>query len=104
MPEKMTNNIKGRPGANDKSNKVRSVLFAFLLVCCGVFLIANMNRNAIEKTEVPISEVIRRANDPDGDIKKITITGNDLEITLKNTDQPTETSQKTGRGLCTIKV
>ena len=98
MPEKMTNNIKGRPGANDKSNKVRSVLFAFLLVCCGVFLIANMNRNAIEKTEVPISEVIRRANDPDGDIKKITITGNDLEITLKNNDQPTETSRKDGAG------
>ncbi len=98
MTEKMTNNTKGRPGVNNKSNTVRSILFTFLLVCFGVFLIANMNQNTIEKTEVPISEVIQRANDPEGNIKKITVTGNDLEITLKDKDQPTEISRKDGSG------
>ncbi len=98
MPEKMTNNTKGRPGANNKSNTVRSAFFIFLLICLGAYLLASMNQGVIEKTEVPISEVIRRANDPEGDIKKITVTGNDLEITLKDNDQPTQTSRKDGSG------
>ena len=98
MPEKMTNNTKGRPGANNKSNAMRSVFFTFLIICLAAFLFANMNQKELEKTEVPISEVIRRANDPNGDIKKITVIGNDLEITLKNNDQPTETSRKDGSG------
>ena len=98
MPEKMTNNTKGRPGANNKSNTVRSVFFIFLLICLGAYLVASMNQGVTEKTEVPISEVIRRANDPEGDIKKITVTGNDLEITLKDNDQPTQTSRKDGSG------
>ncbi|MBQ3465218.1 ATP-dependent zinc metalloprotease FtsH [Candidatus Saccharibacteria bacterium] len=94
----MTNNTKGRPGANNKSNTVRSVFFIFLLICLGAYLVASMNQGVTEKTEVPISEVIRRANDPEGDIKKITVTGNDLEITLKDNDQPTQTSRKDGSG------
>ncbi len=98
MAEKMTNNTKGRPGVNNKSNAMRSILFTFLLICFGAFLIANMNQSAIEKTEVPISEVIQRANDPEGNIKKITVIGNDLEITLKDKDQPTEISRKDGAG------
>ena len=94
----MTNKTVGRPGANNKSNTVRSILFTFLLICFGAFLFANMSQNAIEKTEVPISEVIQRANDPEGNIKKITVTGDDLEITLKDKDQPTEISRKDGSG------
>lgn len=94
----MTNKTVGRPGANNKSNTVRSILFTFLLICFGAFLFANMSQSAIEKTEVPISEVIQRANDPEGNIKKITVTGDDLEITLKDKDQPTEISRKDGSG------
>lgn len=94
----MTNKTVGRPGANNKSNTVRSILFTFLLICFGAFLFANMSQSAIEKTEVPISEVIQRANDPQGNIKKITVTGDDLEITLKDKDQPTEISRKDGSG------
>ncbi len=94
----MTNNTKGRPGVNNKSNAIRSAFFTFLLICLGVFLVTNMNQKAVEKTEVPISEVIRRANDPEGNIQKITVTGNDLEITLKGKDQPTEISRKDGSG------
>ncbi|MBQ3476366.1 ATP-dependent zinc metalloprotease FtsH, partial [Candidatus Saccharibacteria bacterium] len=61
-------------------------------------LITELNHGELKKTEVPISEVIARANDPNGNIAKITITGNTLDITLKGKDQPTETSLKDGSG------
>ena len=83
---------------NSASNMVRSVLFMFIVICFAGFVIANMNNNGVQKTEVPISEVIQRANDPNGDIAKITVTGQTLDITLKGKDQPTETSRKDGSG------
>ncbi|MBR3254131.1 ATP-dependent zinc metalloprotease FtsH [Candidatus Saccharibacteria bacterium] len=70
----------------------------FLLMCLAMFFIANMNSSGVEKTEVPISDVIKRANDPDGNIAKITVTGDNLEITLKGEEKPTETSRKDGSG------
>ena len=96
----MTNKTQGKPAsnANNKSNTIRSIAFSFLLLCFAGFLIANMNYEKTEKAEVPISEVIQRANDPEGDIKKITVTGNTLDITLKGKDQPTETSRKDNAG------
>ncbi|MBR2741663.1 ATP-dependent zinc metalloprotease FtsH [Candidatus Saccharibacteria bacterium] len=69
-----------------------------ILVCLGAFLIMNLNQNNAQMTEVPISEVIRRANDANGDIAKITVTGNELEITLKGKERPTEKSRKDGSG------
>ena len=98
MAEKLSNKTKGRPSNNDKSNMVRSVVFTFVLICFGAFLLTNMNLGVSQKTEVPISDVVRRANDPDGNIAKITITGNDLEITLKGQSQATEVSRKDGSG------
>ena len=98
MAEKMTNKTKGRPQANNKSNTIRSILFTFILICFAALLIANLNYGVAEKTEVPISEVIQRANDPKGNIAKITVTGNVLDITLKGKDQPTETSRKDNSG------
>ncbi len=98
MAGNMTSNAKGKPSVNNKSNTVRSILFTFVLVCFGVFLVANMNYGGIEKKEIPISEVIARANDPKGNIAKITVTGDTLDITLKDNDQPTETSRKDGAG------
>ncbi|MBQ6393713.1 ATP-dependent zinc metalloprotease FtsH [Candidatus Saccharibacteria bacterium] len=53
---------------------------------------------AATMTEVPISDVISRANDENGNIKKITVSGNDLAITLKDKDQPTEKSKKDASG------
>ena len=97
MADNMTNKTKGRP-VNNKSNTIRSLLFTLILICFGMFLISNMNNNGAEKTEVPISDVIQRANDPEGNIAKITVTGNTLDITLKGKDQPTETSRKDGSG------
>ena len=106
MAEGMTNNTKGRPNPNkdgeNKSNMIRSMLFTFVVICLMAMMIANMiqgnnNKNA-QKTEVPISEVIARANDPDGNIAKISVKGDTLDITLKEQDQATETSRKDGSG------
>lgn len=98
----MADNISKKPinhkNNNDFSNKVRSIAFSVILVMFGAFLIANLNYGNVEKKEVPISEVIARANDPEGNISKITITGNTLDITLKDNDQPTETSRKDDAG------
>ena len=89
----------GRANTNaNKSNTIRSVIFTFLIVCFGVLLFANLNQGGMQKTEVPISEVIQRANDPNGNIAKITVTGETLDITLKNNDKPTETSRKDASG------
>ena len=100
MTEKMSNKTKGRTNnnGNNISNVIRSVFFTIALICLGAFVITNMNYGATQKKEVPISDVIRRANDANGDIAKITVTGNNLEITLKNNDRPTETSRKDGSG------
>ena len=100
MAEKKPNQVPGVPGNvnMNRSNMFRSGLFLVLAICLGAFLIMNLNTDAAKKTEVPISEVIARANDPNGDIKKITLKGNTLDITLKGKDTPTETSRKDPSG------
>lgn len=99
----MADNTPKRPapraGANNsKSNTVRSVIFTFLMICIAMLFIMNLNNNGANKTEVPISDVIKRANDPDGNIAKITVTGDSLDITLKDKSTPTETSRKDASG------
>ena len=101
MAEKnrMSNKTKGRPNnQNNYSNAVRSIIFTTLLILFAAFLITNMNYGAMQKTEVPISDVIQRANDSNGNIGKITVTGDNLDITLKGEQQPTQTSRKDGAG------
>ncbi len=98
MAEKIQKQPSGRKNTNNASNMVRSVLFMFVMICFGLFLINSVNVGDAHKTEVPISEVVRRANDSNGDIAKITVTGNVLDITLKGKDQPTETSRKDNSG------
>ena len=102
MAEKLPKNKvngSGNVGAgNNRSNTVRSIVFMLLMACLVALVISNMNKGNMSKTEVPISEVIRRANDKDGDIAKITVSGNALDITLKGKDLPTETSRKDPSG------
>ncbi|MDO4611424.1 MAG: ATP-dependent zinc metalloprotease FtsH [Candidatus Saccharibacteria bacterium] len=91
----MAEAVKKPAGRNgNKSNTVRSVLFAFLSMCMIMFVIANFSANNAQTTEVPISSVIQRANDPEGNIQKITVLGDTLEITLKGEDKPTEVSRR----------
>ncbi len=98
MAENIQKKPVGRNNGNSASNTARSILFIFILICFGTLIIANMNYGENSKTEVPISEVIQRANDPEGDIAKISVTGNTLDITLKGKDAPTETSRKDASG------
>ena len=98
MAENIPKNNVGRPMNNNRSNTIRSIIFTFLMLCLAMFLITNMRNNDVQKTEVPISEVIQRANDPEGNIKKITVVGETLEITVKGQDKPTETSRKDPSG------
>lgn len=98
MAEKMQKQPSGRKGANNTSNLVRSIVFTIVIISFGMLLINSMNMSGAQKTEVPISEVIRRANDPEGNISKITVIGNELDITVKGKDQPTETSRKDNSG------
>ena len=97
QPKNSVNGAGGKNAAN-RSNMIRSVLFTVVLVCFAAMLVMNWTSKGVTKTEVPISEVITRANDPNGNISKITVTGNTLDITLKDKDQPTETSRKDGAG------
>ena len=97
--ENLKNSVNGsKNNASGKSNMIRSALFSLILICLMAMLIINWTTKSPAKIEVPISEVITRANDPNGDISKITVTGDTLDITLKGKDQPTETSRKDASG------
>lgn len=98
MAENLPKKTSGNKNVKDVSNNVRSVLFAFILICLGAMLIASFSGGEAKKDEVAISDVIRRANDPNGNISKITVIGNTLDITLKGKDEPTETSRKDNAG------
>ena len=88
----------GRNNVNNKSNTARSVVFTILMLCFCGFLLTRMNQGTAEMKEVPISDVISRANDPEGNIEKITVIGDTLEITLKGEKTATETSRKDASG------
>ena len=90
--------IKKPNDKKSKSNIFRSIIFFFLVfLLFSAFLSAFLGGNG-QLEEVPLSSVIARANDPDGNIKKIVVSGNNLEITLRDKDYPTQTSKKDGSG------
>ena len=87
-----------KPKLNGFSNFVRSCLF-FLLVALFCSMLINSFSGANHTLEeVPLSSVIARANDPNGDIAKISVSGQELKITLKGKDYPTEKSRKDASG------
>ncbi len=99
MADNPKNSVNGTRGNTpSRSNMIRSALFSLILICLAAMLVMNWTTKAPAKVEVPISEVITRANDPNGDIARITVIGSTLDITLKGKDQPTETSRKDGAG------
>lgn len=93
----MTNQTAKKPSKKDKGNNARRVLFIFvlILICFAVVPMLTPN-NKME--DVALSDVISRANDENGNIKKITVSGSELKITLKDKDQPTEISRKDPSG------
>ena len=98
MADNIPKKTLGQKNNGSASNTTRSILFIFVLICFGALLISTLNQGEKQKTEVPISDVIRRANDENGNIAKITVTGQNLDITLKGEEKPTEVSRKDGSG------
>ena len=86
-----------KAGSKKSTNGIRSVLFTFVLILCAMMLAtAFIPTKHLE--EVPLSDVIARANNPEGNIAKIVVTGSNLEITLKGEDLPSQTSRKDASG------
>ena len=83
---------------NNKSTTFRSIIFTLLSIIFIAYCINLYGNHNIKMKEVPLSDVISRANDEHGNIKRITVSGNELEITLKDKDIPTETSRKDPSG------
>ena len=96
MAEKKPN-VNMNPNMS-RSNAVRSMIFMFLVACLVMLFVSNINQNTAVKAEVAISDVIQRANDPEGNIEKITVSGNTVDVTLKGETVATETSRKDGSG------
>lgn len=74
---------------NKTSNLIRLTLFWSIVIVCGLAIVAIFSPNEQLK-EVPISQVIRDTNA--GKVEKIEGQGGQLEITLKDEDDPTQKS------------
>ncbi len=79
------------------SNMMRWLVFVILLLLT-CYLLASLATPSKAIEEIPLSDVVTRANNPDGDIEKITVSGNRLEITKKGEKFPTQTSYKDPSG------
>lgn len=83
-----------KPSPKKKNSAVwRITLFWILIVLGSLFVYALLGGHATLK-EVPLSDVIKRANN--GEVAKIVVEGNNLTVTPKGSDVPTETSVKDG--------
>ena len=90
-----TTNKNTRKGS--AGNGIRSIIFT--LLCVGlIYGFFAMISPSTGMDEVAISDVIARANDEKGDIAKLTIIGNHVDITLKDHDHPTQYSRKDASG------
>ena len=96
MANQKTNNSSSKSNKNN-SNTIRRVIFAIMLVLICVACAFALNPKP-QMQEVALSEVIARANNENGDISKITVSGSDIEITLKGQDHPTQKSRKDASG------
>lgn len=83
-----------KPKGNNKlGNNIRLGIFWIVIVAgVGLFWAFGSQNQTLE--EVPISQVIKQANE--GKIAKIEIQGNDVRVTPKGEDEPTQRSVKEG--------
>src|SRR3990167_9242213 len=84
--------FSNKPKGNVPSKRgFKNIGFLVIMILIGLIIFAGYNQPSNLK-EVPVSEVIARANA--GEIKQITIDGNNMEITKKGDDKPSEKSHK----------
>ncbi len=91
----MAQAVKKKPS---KSNNMLRWMAFLLLTFVFVGLLASLMSPQGKIDEVPLSDVIARANDENGNIKKITVEGSDLKITLKGEEHYTQISRKDPSG------
>jgi len=75
-----------------KSNTILRITLFWAIIVFGVLLAFALTSGHETLKEVPLSDVINRANN--GEISKIVVEGNTLTITPKGSDKATETSTK----------
>ncbi len=90
MPQTKKKTTKG-------GNTIRWIAFIFLLFIFSGLLVSLLTPQG-KIDEVPLSDVIARANDENGNIEKITVEGSELKITLKGEDHYTQVSRKDSSG------
>ena len=83
--------LKRSGGGDQKRNNFKNAGFVALLILFGLVVFAAFNQPSTLK-DVPFSQIVNRAND--GQIKRIVITGNELEITPKGQTKAIEKSRK----------
>ncbi len=82
-----------KPSKNDynKKNTLKNIGFVSIVILVGLIIYAAYNQPS-ELKEVPFSEVITRANK--GEIQEIEVKGNELTVTEKGQQDPTQESRK----------
>lgn len=84
--------IRGQ-GPNTPRRGLKNFGFILIVLLFGVVIFSALNQPSNLK-DAAFSDVVRRANS--GEIKSITISGNELAITKKGEDKPSEKSRKEG--------
>lgn len=82
-----------KPGGNKYNQRkgIKNIVFIALILLLGLVVFASYNQPD-ELDPIDYSTVLREANE--GEIKKITISGNELEITRQGEDEPSARSTK----------
>jgi len=83
--------MMSKNGGKKPGNAIRLTLFWAIVILCGLTAFAFLSPQENLK-DVPISDVISRSNA--GDIKKLEIQGDNIKVTTKGGDKPTEKSVK----------
>ena len=83
--------FKKKPGGPNGRKNAKNVIFIALVVLFGLIIFA-ANGQPKDLEEVNLSEVIQRANN--GEISKLTITGEEVKVTKQGEDEPSQVAIK----------
>jgi cell division protease FtsH len=80
------------PSPKKKPSTILRITLFWVIVVFGALIVYALTGNHDSLKQVPISEVITQANK--GEVSKIVVEGNQLTVTPKGSDKPTQTSVK----------
>ena len=90
-PFKFNKKKSGKDKKDQKKRYIKNIGFVIILTILGGIIIASSAQNN-ELEEVPLSDVVTRANN--GEIKKLEITGAEIKVTPKDQEEATEKTRK----------